>query len=444
MEPQYRNRFAAQFLPQVDLQGGFDMLRNKAVSEASGGMYARLDINTDFTADFTVIGGQVSYPGFTDTIVSRYKIIPGLGMAYGGNNKYTFTNFTGHLSYSPIRILNFQLGKDKMFIGDGYRSLLLSDVANNYPYFKTTLNIWKLQYSMWYSEFKDIYNANGILNKSRNKYGTFHYLSLNLAPNFSMGFFETEIWQGTDTNRYRGFDPNYLNPIIFFRPIEYSLGSGDNALLGFNTSLKFLQRFKMYGQVVIDEFNLAAMKAGKGWWGAKQGWQLGLKCLNLFGIKNLSVKAEYNAVRPYTYSHGSPQQNYANDNQPLAHPFGANFQEGVGIITYRHGRWQLDAKAIYAVIGKDTADSRYSVGQNIFLSYDLRSFDYGNKMAQGVKYNFMQGELKFTYFILRGLNMRLEAGVIQRYLQNDRGYLNEAPFVYLGLKTSMYNFYRDY
>ena len=443
-KPQYRNRFAAQFLPQVDAQAGFDILKNKFVTETSGGIYSRLDINDDFSADVTFIGGQVAYPNFTDTIVSEYKIIPGLGQAYGSNGKYNFTNLTGHLSYSPIRILNFQLGKDKMFIGEGYRSLLLSDIANNYPYFKTTVNIWKLQYSVWYSAFKDIYQTDGVQKNFRNKYSTSHYLSYNVTPEFNISFFENEMWQGKDTNRNRGFDPNYLNPVIFYRPIEYSLGSGDNALIGLNMSFKFLQQYKIYAQLVLDELNLTEIRKRNRWWGNKQGFQFGLKHQDMFGIKNLSLQLEYNYVRPFTYSHGSPQQNYSHFNQALAHPFGANFSEGLGMLSYKHKRWQIDLKGIVAAIGKDTLGSSYSVGQNIFLSYTLHGVDYGHNILQGNRTTFMQGEIKFSYFIIPGLNLRLEAGFIQRYAKSDFGYLNESPYVYLGIKTSMYNFYRDF
>ncbi len=443
-KPQYRNRFAAQFLPQLDAQAGFDMLSNKFLTETSGGMYSRLDINNDFAADFTFVGGQVSYPNFTDTVVKAYKIIPGMGLAYGGNGKYNFTNFTGHISYSPIRVLNFQLGRDRMFVGEGYRSLLLSDISNCYPYFKTTLNIWKIQYGVWYSAFKDIRNTESNRKDYRNKYNTSHYLSFNATPELNFSFFENEIWQGTDTNRHRGFDPNYLNPVIFYRPVEYALGSGDNALMGMNISFKFFKRFKLYGQMVLDEFNLAQIRKFQRWWGDKQGFQLGLKCIDLFGLKNLSFQAEYNWVRPFTYSHGSTQQNYSHFNQPLAHPFGANFSEGLAFLTYKYKRLQVDLKGVIATIGKDTVGSRYSVGQNIFLSYTLRGNEYGHNILQGNKTHFMQGELKFTYFIIRGLNMRLEAGIIQRMETSDFGYINQTPFVYLGIKTSMYNFYRDY
>ena len=443
-KPQNKNRFAMQVLPQLDEQVGYDALAKRTVNELSGGAYVRLDVNTNFSAAATLIGGKVSYPGFTDTIVSRYRIIPGLGRAYGSSGNYTFTNFTGSLSYSPIKILNFQLAKDKMFIGDGYRSLLLSDVANSYPFFKTTLNIWHLQYSFWYSMFQDVYSPNGIRNKPLNRFGTFHYLSWNVTKNFNISFFETEIFQGTDSIRHRGFDPNYLNPVIFYRPVEYSLGSGDNALLGFNTSVKIVNHIKLYGQVILDEFNLTYIRQHNGWWANKQGIQLGGKYVNAFGIKNFSLQTEFNWVRPYTYSHASEQQNYSQFNQPLAHPFGSNFYEFLAFISYKHKNWQLDLKGLYAVIGKDSASSKSDVGQNIFLSYNLHPNDFGNYVGQGIKYNFMQAEFKFTYFLVRGLNMRLEAGVIERYVKAADGYLSATPFVYVGIKTSMYNFYRDY
>lgn len=442
-KPQQKNHFALQILPQLDEEVGYDAHAKRGVNQLSGGAYVRLDINNNFSAAVTGIGGQASYPGFIDTIVSKYKIIPGLGRAYGSNGNYTFTNFTGSVSYSPIKILNFQLAKDKIFIGDGYRSLILSDVANSYPFLKTTINIWHLQYSFWYSWMQDVYSPNGIRKNALNRFGTFHYLSWNVTKNFNFSFFETEIFQGTDSLRHRGFDPNYLNPIIFYRPIEYSLGSGDNALIGFNTSVKFAKHFKLYGQVMLDEFNLTYIRQMNGWWANKQGYQIGLKYVNAFGIKNLSLQGEFNYVRPYTYSHASEQQNYSQFNQPLADPFGANFYESLGFITYKHKNWQIDLKGMFTVVGRDSASAKSDVGQNIFLSYDLHPNDFGNHIAQGIQYRIMQGEFKFTYFIIRGLNLRLEAGVIERYIHSEN-YTNSTPYVYMGIKTSMYNFYRDY
>ena len=167
--------------------------------------------------------------------------------------------------------------------------------------------------------------------------------------------------------------------------------------------------------------------------------------MDVFKIKNLSLQGEFNWVRPYTYSHASEQQNYSQYNQPLAHPFGSNFYETLVFLSYKRKNWQIDLKGMYTVVGKDTSGSKTSdVGQNIFLSYDMRNNNFGNYVGQGVKYNVMQAEAKFTYFLVRGLNLRLEAGFIERYVTSEAGYISSTPYIYMGFKTSMYNFYRDF
>lgn len=442
--PQKHNQFNFQFLPIVDLQTGYDLLQKKNVNELIGGTHVKLNINNDFTLAGTLVAGQVSYPFLTDTFVKSNMLIPGMGMAYkAGNNSYSFANLSGYASYSPNRIFDFQAGKDKHFLGDGYRSLLLSDVANNYPYFRSTANIWHLQYSIWYSWMYDITTANGIKNKFHDKFATMHYLSWNILKELNISAFENIVWQGADTNRNRGFDVNYLSPVVFFRPQEYSVGSPDNAFMGLNISSKLFGCLKLYGQLAIDEFNLTQIKARTGWWANKQGWQLGAKYINALNVKGLTLQAEYNEVRPYTYSHASVTQNYAHYGQPLAHPFGANFQEYLGFISYRKDRWMLNVQGLYANIGKDSTGVS-NVGQNIFLSYTSHPKEFGNVTTQGVKTKFLQSDIRVTYLIVPQMNLRMELGYIQRSERNSKGYVLQDPYFYLGIKTSIWNFYRDY
>jgi len=442
--PQKHNQYNFQFMPVVDLQTGYDVLLSKNRNELGGGLRAKLNINNDFTIEGTAFGANVTYPYFMDTLVKQNMLIPGLGMAYkSGSNSYSYSNFIGYASYSPNKTFNLQLGNGKHFIGDGYRSLLLSDVAANYPYFRINANFWNIQYSVWYTWMKDVTNANGIKNKFQDKYATFHYLSWNIIKELNVSVFENIIWQGTDTNRARGFDPNYLSPVVFYRPQEYSVGSPDNAFIGLNLSAKFFSCLKLYGQVALDEFYLKEIRARQGWWANKQGLQAGLKYVNVFNIKGLTFQAEYNIVRPYTYTHGSVPQNYAHYGQPLAHPFGANFKEYLGFLSYRHGRFMISAQGLYSEIGVDST-SASNVGQNIFLSYTTRPYEYGHKVGQGVKTTLMQSDLRFTYFLVPKMNLRIELGYIQRSFYDARGYELQNPYIYFGIKTSLWNFYRDF
>ncbi|MGZ3883854.1 MAG: hypothetical protein ACXVPD_06615, partial [Bacteroidia bacterium] len=425
--PGKRRPCSIQFLPVLDEQAGYDLLSGKTVNELTGGLHTKIDINNHFTIAGTFLAGQVSYPFFTDSSIRQnYYIIPGMGQAYRSGNHYNFTNWSGYASYSPNSVFNFQLGKDKQFIGDGYRSLILSDVASNYPYFRINTNIWHIQYSVFYTWLNDPTNANGIKNNYQNKFSTMHHLSWNATKSFNISFFENVIWQGTDTNRARGYDVNYLNPIVFYRPQEYSVGSPDNAFIGVTMTAKLFKHLKLYGQLALDEFFLKEIKAHKGWWGNKQGWQLGTKYINAFNVQGLTLQVEYNEVRPYTYSHGLVAQNYAHYGQPLAHPLGANFREGLAFLTYRKDRWMFSAEGMYAIIGKDSTGS--NVGQNIFLSYTTRPYDYGHYTTQGVKTKLLQSDLKLTFFILPQMNFRAEIGYIQRSVSDDKGYVLQNPY----------------
>lgn len=446
-KPQKPDWYNLQLHPIIDAELGYDALLKKPLVSALGGAQIKLNINNDFTFVASVFGGKTMLPFFLDTSVSRQKILPAFGQAYGNsNNGYSFFDYRGYISYSPNnnKYFNLQLGRDKHFIGDGYRSLLLSDYGPAYPYFRINTNIWRIQYNAWYTWMNDVSNANGIKSAYTNKFGTFHYLSYNVIKGLNIGLFENIVWRGTDTNQVRTFDVNYLNPVIFFRPQEYAIGSPDNSFIGLNINATILKTIKLYGQIALDEFFLKEIRARQGWWGNKQGFQLGGKYINAFGIKGLKLQGEYNQVRPYTYTHGVVQQNYSHSGTALAHPFGANFKECLGFINYRRNNWELSAQGMYAIIGKDSLSAKSNVGQNIFLSYTTRPFDRGHYTTQGVKTTVMQGQIKFAYYLIPNLNLRMEIGFIQRAEKNTKGYALQNPFIFIGFKTSLWNKYNDF
>lgn len=444
--PQKRNWYNLQLHPVVDVEPGYDALLGKSIISAAGGAHVKLNINDDFTLAGTLIGGNNQYPFFMDTSIAKNGLVPEYGQTYRVNKGYSFFDYSGYVSYSPgnNKVFNFQAGRDRHFIGDGYRSVMLSDFAAPYPYFRINANIWRIQYNVWYTWMYDITNSQGLKHNYRNKYGTFHYLSYNIVKGFNVGFFENIVWRGTDTNQVRTFEPNYLNPVIFFRPTEYSVGSPDNSFLGMNLSAILFKRVRLYGQIGLDEFFLKEIRARRGWWANKQAWQVGAKYIKAFGIKGLSLQAEYNQVRPYTYTHGLVDQNYSHYGKPLAHPLGANFREYLGFLTYRKKSIELSVQLMYAAVGKDSSTATSNVGQNIFLSYNTRHSEYSNYTGQGIKTKVGQSHLKFTYYVIPDMNMRIEIGYIQRSEKNSRGYELENPYFYVGFRTSFWNIYRDY
>jgi hypothetical protein len=236
------------------------------------------------------------------------------------------------------------------------------------------------------------------------KYAAMHHLSVNAARWLNVGLFEAIIYSRKDH-----FDFRYLNPIILYRSVEQTNGSPDNALIGLNFKINTGVNALIYGQVILDEFNFAQVKANNGWWANKHGFQLGLKLADPFGVKNLMIQVEGNLVRPYLYAYTDSVSDYSNYNQALAHPYGANFLEGNLIVNYQP--WKntyICWKTFFNRQGRDTL-SNTSFGGNIFKDQTYRNADYGVKMFNGAPSNVFYTNLNLAYEIKDNLFFDLGA-----------------------------------
>ena len=109
--------------------------------------------------------------------------------------------------------------------------------------------MWSQQY---YVDFPHAANS-----RYPKKWNVMHYLDWSVTKWLNIGIFETIIWQNEDSlGVYRGFEFNYLNPVIFLRPVEFSVGSPDNVLMGITGKLTLFKNHILYGQLAIDEFKL--------------------------------------------------------------------------------------------------------------------------------------------------------------------------------------------
>jgi len=364
--------------------------------------------------------------------------------ASNGQRQQSTLNATGQVTVQPNKYFQFQLGQGKNFIGDGYRSMLLSDYATFYPYFKIQTSFWNIQYTNLYTSMIADRRKTNSLGIFPRKYMTAHHLSWNITPRINIGLFETVVYQ--DSSNTRGFDLHYLNPLIFYRPIEFEIGSrGGNALIGLNTKIKITNDLHFYGQFIIDELSFSKNRIQDGWWGNKYGWQVGFKSFNTF-IPNLTIQSELNSATAYTYSHKEPLQNYANSRLALAHPLGANFIESMSIIRYQKNRITSRFQLMYALQGLDSNNSNWGVDIN--ETYDTREQDYGNELLQGVRTTTTFADFAVGYIINPRSNFHIELGYRYRSLRPEVevGYLQATTdsFVYIGFKTNFVNWYYDY
>jgi len=376
-------------------------------------------------------------------------IIPGRGIAKRfKDDAYDYPVAEAYLSYSPAKFINLQLGHGKNFIGDGYRSLLQSDVMSPYPFFKLTTTFWKIKYTNTWMWLKDVRPEVTVDDAFLTKYMANHYLSWNVSKRLNIGLFESVIW--TNSND-RGFDFNYINPLIFYRAIEFETGQGSgNAIVGASAKYKYNNKVNLYGQFILDEFSLNDIKGGNKSWKNKFGYQLGAKYFNAFRVENLMLQFEYNRVRPYTYSHNTIVLNYGHNNQPMAHLWGANFSEAIFIGRYNYKRWTADAKFIFGVRGFDFNDGTddFSYGGNIYRDYNERPFDTGVKIGQGIKAKTFNAELQAGYIINPMSNLKLFTNISFRNFNPNAAtattYKSNTTWFNLGIRTDLFNWYYDF
>ncbi|RQW05874.1 hypothetical protein EH222_09500, partial [candidate division KSB1 bacterium] len=144
-------------------------------------------------------------------------------------------------------------------------------------------------------------------------------------------------------------------------------GDQDNAAMGLDAELKLIPRTKLYGELFIDD--LTTGKIGTGFYGNKVGYTAGALCVDLFGLPNLDLRAEYTAVRPFTYSHKDTVTAYAHFSTTLGHWNGPNASLWTGRLSYRFSRRIVTHLTLrLAKNGINTPDE--NVGSDIWRPHD--------------------------------------------------------------------------
>ena len=397
--------------PMLNLQFGTSSGGN-AIYFNSRGVSARGLIAKKVGFSAMITENQEKGPDFFQARTNQFKAVPGVGFYKPfKTNGYDYFDARGSITFSAAKFIDFQFGYDKNFIGNGYRSLFLSDHGNSNLFFKINTRIWKLNYQNLFMELMPQFKKTGDTLLDR-KYAAMHHLSMDVTKWLNIGLFEGVIF-----GRKNHFDFQYLNPVIFYRHIEGTVGSPDNAIAGIDFKANIAHTAQVYGQFLLDEFILAQIKKKTGYWANKYALQLGIKYIDAFKINNLDLQFETNIVRPFTYSHNDTIANYTHYNQPLAHPLGANLREYIGILKFQPvPKIYLYGRLMYYVQGLD------SLGRN-----------FGSDPLQ----NYITRPRDDRFFIGRGNRAKcLNATFVASYEMKENLFI-EGTALYRSFKTSL-------
>jgi hypothetical protein len=400
----------------------YDTTKSQSISTNTRGFIASGTIGNKFYFETMFAENQSFFPYYISTLSNQTKIVPGQGRYKTFKTTgYDYAFSSGFISYQPFKRLNIQLGHGKQKIGNGYRSLLLSDNSFNYPYLRITSE-WlkgKLQYTNIYAVLMNLEtggtktppNTEALFQK---KAVSIQYLSYNVNKRFNIGLFQGMIWSAADSMNRQHLDWQYFNPVIFTNLGFYGLNNKNNIVIGANANFKITHSISIYGQFMGDDFSNVT-KLGNAF-----GYQVGAKYFNAFGIKNTMLQLEYNDVAEGSYN--SPvgttsNQSFSHYNQTLAYTPGYG-KELIVLADYKYQRFFLNAKL-----------------NAQWLTLHRFSF-YQNTLAK----------IQLGYTINTGYNFNVSLGY--NYRNQDfydfKSSNNKTSFITLSLKSNLYNTYYDF
>lgn len=334
-------------------------------------------------------------------------------------NGYDFGMAQGQVSIRANRNLNFHFGNGNIFIGNGYRSMLLSDFSLNYPYLKTQIHALngRLQYNIIYALQQNLYRIEEYSTPEstyERKIGAYQYLSFSILKNWEVGLFHGSQYISVDSSGARKIDYAFLNPIIYSNIALRGMdASGYKSVIGFNTAFS-IGTLNLYGQVAIAPLT---------------SYQVGLKYYDLL-LPNLDFRAEYNHGALGNYLSDEERMNYSHSNLSLTHPLVGGFDELILFISYKYKRLFLNNKFIYSArqqndvekIGTNILEPRPTIvsSPDTYTNHVLyNQFEFGYRFN---KTNNLQAYLGFTW--------RNETKGAPNWVSN---------YVFIGVRTRLMN-----
>ncbi len=365
------------------------------------GAIIRANVGSKFSFETSLYENQMVLPTYLDNYVNTTGVVPGQGRVKRFKQTgFDFAASTATITYSPYQFLNLQMATGKNFVGDGYRSLLLSDYSFNYPFLKIITTFGKknqFQYTKLNASLSSIVRRDLSATPEAlfvRKSMSTHYFSWLATKWLNVGFFESTLWQTEDSTGTKPFQFQQLNPVFGINTLTTINDDVNHSNIGVNTKIKLPFDLILFNQFVIDgnQYEKTA------------GYQIGAR---YSGINGLTLQAEFNQMNnPYNTTFEPELEQFTNYNEPLTHPYGDNFTEIIGIVNYKYKRAFAQLKVIQAK------------KNNIDLS-------------------IIQPHI--GYVINPKNNMTLITGLT---IRDDS--FNQTNYVYFGFRTNLRNLYDDF
>ncbi|MEJ6588996.1 MAG: hypothetical protein QNL43_04265 [Crocinitomicaceae bacterium] len=382
-----------------------ELLKNFSFSSAFVENQARF---SEYETNFITNHGEF-YPNASS--IQQNGVVPG-----GGRTKpfkdggYDYAYAIGSFLYKPIENLEIRVGNAPSFIGSGYRSLILSDNSYQAPSLDVKYSfLKKWSYGARRTRLFNLIRKNAFSTVEgyyQPKASALHYITYDVTPKVTIGFFENAIWSMGDTitEKPTGL---YYAPISFLGLLQ----SENFSLYGFDATETVGEKVRFYQQFVLSGFKSQNM-----------GFQLGVRFYDL--LPNSMLQFEYNKVGTDLYTAEAPNMSYTHYNLPLAHPKGQGFDELIV-------RANISIKRFY--------------GESKTVCYWLKNYNERillpmNNESVEIEDVIVHQQFELGYRINPKINFCFFGRAVLRVSDIEPTQL----LLHVGLSTNLFNSYNDY
>ncbi len=352
--------------------------------------------------------GSRKYPDQFDISVR------GLGFVNGYGDHLYHDETVAYLTLHWPRC-TIQYGKDANFWGPAFRgSLVLSDFATSYDLIKIQFLLTNFKFTSLLG-FLRHYPLSLMGDEQLYKSLAGHRLEWAPAAWLTVGLHETVLYSG------RRFEPAYLNPVMFFRSADHYLGDRDNVAMGLDLEVRVLPGIKLYGELFIDD--ITTTKLGTGFHGNRYAYTLGAHFIDLFGLDNLDLRAEYTRIRPFVYSHRDSLNVYRHFTTTLGHFSGPNSDFlYLGLRFLPH--WRLRVTCYFEYNRSGENEPGCNIGRDITRphgSWDPFYIDF----LEGLRSNGALGGARIMYELAHRVFLQADFRLMQSCVDSSQGITRE-------------------
>lgn len=314
----------------------------------------------------------------------------------------------------PFEVL---LGRQSLFWGPAYTgSLILSDNSPAFDMILLKATFGPVEAISFSAVLDKKWSERGDppYRYLAHRYLSGHRLDWAVSDRLELGISELILYGG----EARNIEIQYVNPILPYYATQWNENKDDNLLASADFALRPIDKLKIYGQLLIDDFQYAGDSPHS------LGYIAGFYLSNPLKFSGADLRAEYTRINTWTYTHRVTENQFTHFGWIIGHHLGSDADQWLMELS-QIINMDIRLKLIYTYNrqGGHTVEDRY-IGEN------LEEIDF----PSGIVEKQHKIKLQFLWEPISGPQVNISCGGIFTRDQGDfqsGGLLNISAGFYL-------------